>query len=524
MLTLPQQQSMDIAIKGSAGRERLSPPLHKKPSSSSAEGAASLSSSDMPASTSSQQKQQEPPFDTSALAAEQELARGMSQLSVNELEQSLYDIHGVSELIEEPPQFVTQKLYDLDAALAVMDMTMKQSYNLAMQANPSYVQSEAFRLKFLRADTFDASAAAKRMARHLDAKLQLFGVQKLTKDLGMEDLFPEDLEVMESGWFTVLPLRDRAGRLVVVNIPPLRCGSAQSRTRFFFVLLSLLSKETDDQRKGIVGIGFHNQAKGRPELPVDPNLAQISGMIVASAPIKLCSVHGCEDKGGESAVKAFITKLDPQTRNRYKWHQVTKGDYNDLHFQLMSYGIPSQVLPLTKEGVYDLKYHHEFVKEQRSFEKEAARHTVLEETSIIMEPGPNDVKLGRQYLCKTHHGNLKYLDMVHSHLEEYDALHRFERRKILVKIYNAVKESGGRFVKRTESGEGWIEISFETAIDKIANAFRTKRKTNKTSSLLRQPEPEATLSLSASNLAGNTADEKRPNKRALQDDDEPENL
>ena len=450
---------------------------------------------------------------TSPHAAERELARQMSQLSMPEREASLYDIHGVSEMVQETPDFVFQKLQELDAALSAIEAPSKQAYTQALQLDPTYAMSEGLRLKFLRADTFDPVEAAKRMVRHFETKLKLFGPEKLTKELGVEDLSPEDQEVIESGWLTLLPLRDTAGRLIMVNTMPLRCGSATSRTRFLFVLLCLISKEESDQRKGLVALGFHNQAKNRPVLPVDPALAQVSGVVVASSPIKFCSIHACEDKGGPSAVKAFITKLDAQTRNRYKWHQIEKGDYNNLHFQLMPFGIPTQVLPLSRDGVYDLTYHREFVKEQRLFEQEAEQHT-SQETLLISEPGPNDVKLGREYRLKTHGGNLKYLDMVYSHLEEYDSLHRFERRKILVKIYNAVKASGGRFVKRTESGDGWLEIPFEVAIDKISNAFRTRRKTNKTNSLHRSGGKASPDKVGSSSMSGDGSSQSRSNKRS----------
>ena len=253
---------------------------------------------------------------TSPHAAERELARQMSQLSMPEREASLYDIHGVSEMVQETPDFVFQKLQELDAALSAIEAPSKQAYTQALELDPAYAMSEGLRLKFLRADTFDPVEAAKRMVRHFETKFKLFGAEKLTKELGVEDLSPEDQEVIESGWLTLLPLRDTAGRLIVVTTMPLRCGSATSRTRFLFVLLCLISKEESDQRKGLVALGFHNQAKNRPVLPVDPTLAQVSGVVVASSPIKFCSIHGCEDKGGPSAVKAFVTKLDAQTRNQ----------------------------------------------------------------------------------------------------------------------------------------------------------------------------------------------------------------
>ena len=82
-----------------------------------------------------------------------------------------------------------------------------------------YVQDRDFRLKFLRADLFNATEAALRLARHFQAKLELFGRSKLVKDIVQDDLDEEDMAALYAGFTQLLPVRDRAGRAVSLWFP-----------------------------------------------------------------------------------------------------------------------------------------------------------------------------------------------------------------------------------------------------------------------------------------------------------------
>ena len=96
--------------------------------------------------------------------------------------------------------------------------TSKEAYEAKKSMNPDYVSDKKFQLKFLRADRFDAKQAALRLVRHFQAKLELFGKSKLVKDIVQDDLDRDDMEALYSGFSQMLPVRDRAGRLVWVWI------------------------------------------------------------------------------------------------------------------------------------------------------------------------------------------------------------------------------------------------------------------------------------------------------------------
>jgi hypothetical protein len=148
------------------------------------------------------------------------LARELNRLSMQEREQVLYDVHGVAEAVDEQPDFVNTCLGQFDTELDKIQG--KSAYDQALLLDPQYVRNFNFRLKLLRANRFDAKEAALRMVRHFQIKLELFGSDKLVKDIQISDLNSEDVACLESGFLQLLPMRDRAGRAVVFWNPQLR--------------------------------------------------------------------------------------------------------------------------------------------------------------------------------------------------------------------------------------------------------------------------------------------------------------
>jgi hypothetical protein len=152
------------------------------------------------------------------------LAKEMNQLSVEEREKVLEDIHGIARVVDEPYDFVKNNLVLLEEELskATHEDHNKAAYDLAKLQSKEYVSSEKLRIMFLRAESFDAYNAASRMVRFFDEKYKLFGAEKLTKDIVLADLDPDDIAALEKGFYQVLPEKDCAGRKVVCFFPKLR--------------------------------------------------------------------------------------------------------------------------------------------------------------------------------------------------------------------------------------------------------------------------------------------------------------
>jgi len=148
------------------------------------------------------------------------LAKEMNQLSVEEREKVFEDVHGIPRVVDEPHEFIEACLALLEKELT--NISSKAAYDLASSTSKEYTSSKKIRLMFLRAESFDPYKAASRMVRFFEEKFELFGADKLTKDITLDDLDPDDIITFENGVFQVLPEKDCAGRKVLCIFPKLK--------------------------------------------------------------------------------------------------------------------------------------------------------------------------------------------------------------------------------------------------------------------------------------------------------------
>jgi hypothetical protein len=149
-------------------------------------------------------------------------AKEMNQLSVEERETVLEDIHGIARGVDEPFDYVKNSLVLLEEELSKPTQLNKGAYDLAKFQSKEYVSSEKLRMMFLRAESFDAFKAASRMVKFFYEKYNIFGAEKLTKDIVLADLDPDDIAALEKGFYQVLPEKDSAGRKVCCYFPKLK--------------------------------------------------------------------------------------------------------------------------------------------------------------------------------------------------------------------------------------------------------------------------------------------------------------
>jgi hypothetical protein len=144
------------------------------------------------------------------------LAESLNQMSLQERERVYEDVHGVApQSNPEEPSFVMTCLTQLQTELEHIPSPLKQAYNLAYSQNAIYVTHSKFRLLFLRSEAFQPKAAAYKMVGFLEAKLELFGPDKLSRDIVLSDYDASDIKCLESGLYQLLPGRDRSGRAVL---------------------------------------------------------------------------------------------------------------------------------------------------------------------------------------------------------------------------------------------------------------------------------------------------------------------
>jgi hypothetical protein len=163
-----------------------------------------------------------PPSEDPSPETDAIFAAELNKLSMKERDEVLQDVHGVSDVIEEQIDFVKRCFQDLAESLSLIPAVDKAAYLRARAQNEEYVNDEKFLLMFLRADAFDAVSAAARMVGFFQTKLELFGPEKLGREITLDDLDEDDHRVLESGYAQILPGRDRAGRAIFCLMPMIR--------------------------------------------------------------------------------------------------------------------------------------------------------------------------------------------------------------------------------------------------------------------------------------------------------------
>jgi hypothetical protein len=92
------------------------------------------------------------------------------------------------------------------------------AFELAEAMDRRYTSDLELRTMFVRAERYRALDAAERMIRFFELKRRLFGAKLMTRDILLSHLDEDDMDALESGGLQVSPLRDTAGRPIVMNM------------------------------------------------------------------------------------------------------------------------------------------------------------------------------------------------------------------------------------------------------------------------------------------------------------------
>eukprot|EP00934_Nitzschia_sp_Nitz4_P004762 Nitzschia sp. Nitz4//scaffold44_size153857//35095//36926//NITZ4_002706-RA/size153857-augustus-gene-0.15-mRNA-1//-1//CDS//3329552112//4752//frame0 len=498
--------------------------------------------------------------------AQDVLAEDMANMSLDEQERVLFDVHGVCQVdeMDPPSQQLANLLVQLEKELCTKPCPY---YHRAHAVNPYYVEKESFRLLFLRSQRFNAAAAAELMEFHFQTKALLFvddppdevvarmeavassssaiitsnKDEILGRDIRLSDLSPSDWVALRSGCSQVLPQRDAGGRTILAL-------SLSARTKLnyldprhvsrstWYVVMDALSDVTT-QKKGLVTIGYHmdpsdsssiknainawgSAHQQRGHTPANTSGATtnkskglLSGigsasMVRGAMPARLSAAHFCFANPAVRFLASGIALFLPShARKRYRMHH---GTVEQVHFQLQTFGVPTQFSPMQADGTWSLAWHAEWIEMQlqREVYMNATQHltpspmstipisddgnssnttsdssgnegtnptppAMTTSSTIITLPQRFDVLFGKSRKEKESTGNLRALHLVEMNFDRYQEASKFKKTEIAESIVAAIHHSGGRFLRRVDMG--WEEVSDEAAREKVSHFFRQGR-------------------------------------------------
>lgn len=104
--------------------------------------------------------------------------------------------------------------------------------------------------------------------------------------------------------------------------------------------------------------------------------------------------------------------------------------------------------------------------------KSEAPGPAVDQTPSTEAVGENDVLLGRGGATNSHTGNRKFRQIVARHQQEYLKARKRDKVSIARRIVAIVHSNGGRFLKRTDNAQNWVEVTEKRAQEKTSQALR----------------------------------------------------
>ena len=418
-----------------------------------------------------------PNFETPIDTLDSVIADAMSQLSVTDREKVVHEIHGVSDGIEESPEFLAHHLMAMNEHLTRIRENPSNlptaAYELAESISKSYVKDPKFRKSFLRTEDYNTKLAAERFILHFDYKFCLFGGAKLCKDITYDDLDQYDKFALDKGWLQALPVRDRAGRAISVFFPDKQeyhpdtpdIGACYGRMVYY---LNHAAVDEHSQTRGLIQI-VYSVGKVNPDR-LYPEVPPVFLKMLKSQPTKFCSWHFCFSNPLMRIVfQNASLLLGNKLRAATKCHQ---GSQQEVMYQLMTYGIPTDMIPVNFDNEIKRSNHLELIKMLKAKEDYVAKHGKCDNCIVI--PYANDVLCGKGGPNQNSPGNMKLKATVDELLPMYNSLEKEDKIELARQVLAVVKESGGRFLSK--ESDVWMVIDDKIARSKIATLFRNRRK------------------------------------------------
>jgi len=274
-------------------------------------------------------------------------------------------LYGIDEESVEvnDPVVVQGMIEDLEAAILNIPDKKKGAYLEALMRCPEFFTRET-RLKFLRADRYHSKKAARRITQHWEVRLELWGSHRAFKPkITVEDLGEGDLLALRCGGIRFLQGRDRAGRAIFWNRGmDYEYHEMNDLVRALWYQIALAAEDEETQENGIVAIlyGLGSYSLGRWDSSNSKDLMKVLDKVM---PVRTVGFHHLfNDLKLRSLVPVLLALAGKSLRARYRMHT---GSVQECLFELMCFGIASEILPVDHEGNTLIESHLSWIEELR---------------------------------------------------------------------------------------------------------------------------------------------------------------
>eukprot|EP00980_Cylindrotheca_fusiformis_P030634 scaffold25143_cov142-Cylindrotheca_fusiformis.AAC.1 len=139
----------------------------------------------------------------------------------------------------------------------------------------------------------------------------------------------------------------------------------------------------------------------------------------------------------------------------------------------MSFGIPVQDFPFSRDGESLLANHSKFLEKCKKKEAYLRKNPPIE--GAVDLPSNHDVLWGRGKQIVRHPGNRLLHELVEAYDQQYNRLSKDGKTKLAEQIVTVVHGYSGRFLKNDKESGMWVAVSNLEAREKVAHRFRRNR-------------------------------------------------
>jgi len=345
-----------------------------------------------------------------------------------------------------------------------------------------YLNRDDIRLRFIRCDCFDVDKAVQRLINFLDLCSEMFGPYVCERELRLSDFNTRKEETaLRNSRVQFLPFRDRSGRRVLMCVGDcnhlLDCFLKYKIAMFQFWCAS---EDIETQRKGIVSVLWpydENEKEDsdrtwetmiRPSLRKDTSIYKKKSDI--AMPVRVISRHMYfKDTPFYHALSAlYFFVLSTEDKLHYKSHS---GEPIELLYTLGSYGIATDLVPVSCTGVVKSSHMNAWLNYQRAHEQNIKSGNDVEE--MIDCPRSNDVIFRKGTTFRSNPGNTYYRMLIEKYSIEHANGDRKLKCDITLRIIDEVQERAGRFLEWSREKKIWVLIKSRDRVRrKIAAAFK----------------------------------------------------
>ena len=217
------------------------------------------------------------------------------------------------------------------------------------------------------------------------------------------------------------------------------------------------TKDEVAQKKGVVAIGYNVNRGNIFQTKALKDIVMNMAYIRDGIPLKWSVYHFLYDwnnpalKFAISLTQSFAGK---ELRLRFKENH---GSHQECAYHLLSFGIPSRILPLDHDGELRNDIHLQLISQWEQLNKQIQQQN--EKNLLAANDGgkvaiakSNDILLGRGRPYQNHAGNQKLADIIEQKRVEYTNASKQGKTVISKQVVDYIKQTlGGRFLTKDKN-------------------------------------------------------------------------